>query len=91
VSPSNVHLGHAKPKVLPPIQHILPHSVEAEQGVLGSILQSPLKAIPECVEKINRDYFYVPAHKTTYQALLDMHDSGKASNQNALHDLTRKR
>ena len=30
-----------------------PHSVEAEQGVLGSMLISPRDTIAECVEKIN--------------------------------------
>src|SRR5205823_1522010 len=39
-----------------------PHSVEAEQGVLGSMLIAPQEAIPECVEKIKEEYFYVAAH-----------------------------
>src|SRR5437764_13187408 len=41
-----------------------PHSVEAEQGVLGSMLISPRETIAECVEKIREEYFYVPAHRT---------------------------
>src|SRR5437867_1333075 len=43
-----------------------PHSIEAEQGVLGSMLISPRDAIAEVVEKINEEYFYVPAHQTIY-------------------------
>ena len=43
-----------------------PHSVEAEQGVLGSMLISPREIIAECVEKINEEYFYIPAHQTIY-------------------------
>src|SRR5205085_1494908 len=43
-----------------------PHSVEAEQGVLGSMLISPRETIAECVEKINEEYFYVPAHWTKW-------------------------
>ncbi|MGI8435724.1 MAG: hypothetical protein ACR2NX_02310, partial [Chthoniobacterales bacterium] len=35
------------------IGRALPHSVEAEQGVLGSMLISPREIIAECVEKIN--------------------------------------
>src|SRR2546430_4804701 len=35
-----------------------PHSIEAEQGVLGSMLLSPRQAIAECVEKIDEQYFY---------------------------------
>src|SRR2546430_13434547 len=55
-----------------------PHSVEAEQGVLGSMLISPREAIAECVEKINEEYFYVPAHQTTYNVLVDLWNAGQA-------------
>src|SRR5206468_3311435 len=55
-----------------------PHSVEAEQGVLGSMLLSPRQAIAECVEKINEQYFYVPAHQTIYSALVDLWNAGQA-------------
>src|SRR5215210_1920079 len=50
----------------------LPHSVEAEQGVLGSMLISPRETIAECVEKITEDYFYVPAHQTIYSYLVEL-------------------
>src|SRR5213079_1109752 len=55
-----------------------PHSVEAEQGVLGSMLISPRDAIGECVEKINDQYFYVPAHQTIYNVLVDLWNVGQA-------------
>jgi replicative DNA helicase len=55
-----------------------PHSVEAEQGVLGSMLISPRDAIAECVEKINENYFYIPAHQTIYNALVDLWNAGQA-------------
>src|SRR5216683_6666153 len=55
-----------------------PHSVEAEQGVLGSMLISPREAIGECVEKINEEYFYVPAHQTIYNVLVDLWNAGQA-------------
>src|SRR5262249_14470687 len=56
-----------------------PHSSEAEQGVISSILQSPSEAIQQCVEKIRDvEYFYVPAHRMIYQALLDRWDAGGA-------------
>src|SRR5260370_12941949 len=55
-----------------------PHSVEAEQGVLGSMLISPRDAIAEVVEKINDEYFYVPAHQTIYSVLVDLWNSGAA-------------
>src|SRR6266508_6788443 len=55
----------------------LPHSVEPEQGVLGSMLLSPREAIAECVEKINDQYFYVPAHQTIYDVLVDLWNAGQ--------------
>lgn len=55
-----------------------PHSVEAEQGVLGSMLISPRDAIAECVEKISEEYFYVPAHQTIYTVLVDLWNKGQA-------------
>src|ERR1700737_2637719 len=56
----------------------LPHSVEAEQGVLGSMLISPREIIAECIEKINEQYFYVPAHQTIYTVLVDLWNVGQA-------------
>src|SRR5205085_8116670 len=53
-----------------------PHSVEAEQGVLGSMLISPRDAIAECVETINEDYFYVPAHQTVFTVLVELWNTG---------------
>jgi replicative DNA helicase len=55
-----------------------PNSVEAEQGVLGSMLLSPRQAIAECVEKIDEQYFYVPAHQTIYNVLVDLWNAGQA-------------
>jgi replicative DNA helicase len=55
-----------------------PHSVEAEQGVIGSMLISPRETIAECVEKINEEYFYVPAHRTIYDVLVDLWNAGQA-------------
>ena len=54
-----------------------PHSVEAEQGVLGSMLISPRETIGECVEKINEEYFYVPAHRTIYDVLVELWNGGQ--------------
>src|SRR6202171_6167299 len=55
-----------------------PHSVEAEQGVLGSMLISPREIIAECVEKINEQYFYIPAHQTVYVVLVELWNAGQA-------------
>src|SRR5438045_2535886 len=60
------------------IHRTLPHSVEAEQGVLGSMLISPREIIAECVEKINEEYFYVPAHQTIFNVLVELWNAGQA-------------
>src|SRR4029077_14277685 len=60
------------------IQRTPPHSVEAEQGVLGSMLISPRDAVAEAVEKITDEYFYVPAHQAIYNALVDLWNAGQA-------------
>ncbi|CAN5512957.1 replicative DNA helicase [soil metagenome] len=59
------------------IGRTLPHSVEAEQGVLGSMLISPRDIIAECVEKISEEYFYVPAHQTIYTVLVELWNAGQ--------------
>jgi replicative DNA helicase len=59
------------------IHRTLPHSIEAEQGVLGSMLISPREIIAECVEKINEEYFYVPAHQTIYTVLVELWNAGQ--------------
>src|SRR5437660_7768525 len=55
-----------------------PHSVEAEQGVLGSMLIAPQESIPECIEKIKEEYFYVPAHQTVFNVLVEQWTNGQA-------------
>jgi len=51
--------------------------VEAEQGVLGSMLISPREIIAECVEKINEAYFYITAHQTIYTVLVELWNAGQ--------------
>src|SRR5438045_9755236 len=55
-----------------------PHSAEAEQGVLGSMLIAPQDAIPASIEKINEQYFYIPAHQTIYRVLVEQWNAGHA-------------
>src|ERR1700738_762987 len=55
-----------------------PHSVEAEQGVLGSMLIAPQDVIPECGEKIKKEYCYIPAHQTVFHVLVQQWSAGQA-------------
>jgi replicative DNA helicase len=54
-----------------------PHSVEAEKGILGSILLSPNPVMMECGEKISEAHFFVPSHRTIYSVLVDLFEKKK--------------
>ena len=41
------------------------------------MLISPREIIAECVEKINENYFYVPAHQTIYLVLVELWNGGQ--------------
>jgi replicative DNA helicase len=60
----------------PDIHRTLPHSTDAEMGVLGSMLISR-DAIAEAVSQIDENYFYIPAHLTIYGALVELWNAGK--------------
>ena len=53
-----------------------PHSVEAEQGVLGCVFLSPNDCLGQCVEKLTGgpSVFYDLRHQTLYELLLEMYE-----------------
>jgi len=58
-----------------------PHSVEAEQGILASIASDcqynhGFAVMSEVAGNIHPWYFYVPAHKTTYEVMLSLYRDG---------------
>jgi hypothetical protein len=58
----------------PKIDRLPPHSIEAEQGVLGCILLSPGDCLGECKEKLKPGHlaFYDLRHQTLYLTLTEM-------------------
>src|SRR6266487_1376654 len=42
------------------------------------MLIAPQDVIPECVEKIKEEYFYVPAHQTVFRVLVEQWSAGQA-------------
>ena len=42
------------------------------------MLISPRETIAECVERINEEYFYIPAHQTIYGVLVELWNAGQA-------------
>jgi replicative DNA helicase len=60
----------------PKLDRLPPHSIEAEQGVLGSILLCPGEAVSEAIEKLKgEEVFYDLRHQTIFDALVTMHDA----------------
>lgn len=54
----------------------LPHSIEAEQSVIGAVLSDP-SALSTVIEKIRPEYFYSEQHKAIYSIILRMFTSGQ--------------
>ncbi len=56
---------------LPDVHRQLPQSLDAEKGVLCSILLSPEGVLNTCIEQgIKPEHFYFPAHSQIYELLL---------------------
>src|SRR3954469_697323 len=53
-----------------------PHSIEAEQGVLGCVLLSPNDCMGVCIEKFRRgsEVFYDLRHQALFDVLAEMYD-----------------
>ncbi len=67
-----------------------PQNLEAEQGVLGSILLDN-DVLHEIIPILTVDDFYRDAHQTVYRAIRDLYDLGKAVDAITLADeLTRR-
>lgn len=59
------------------IKRILPHSIEAEQSVIGSMIMSR-DAIVEASEMITGADFYQQQYGMVFEAMVELHDEGKA-------------
>lgn len=62
------------------VDRLPPHSIEAEQGVLGCVLLSPQVSLGESLEvlKANPEVFYDLRHQTIYRTLMEMADQQQA-------------
>jgi replicative DNA helicase len=51
----------------------LPHSIEAEAGLLACCLMDPADVLPRCVEaKVMGEAFYSPAHRLVFESLSEL-------------------
>ncbi len=56
---------------------IPPHNIDAEQSVLGAMLESK-EAIANVIDILEADDFYKPAHAAIYEAIVDLYGRGDA-------------
>src|SRR5437879_6524685 len=61
------------------VDRLPPHSIEAEQGVLGCAMLSPNECMGECIEKLKAsDVFYDLRHRSIYEVMVEMYDQKEA-------------
>src|SRR5437660_7784683 len=63
-----------------PVDRLPPHSIEAEQGVLGCVLLSPNECMGISIEKFKSgpELFYDLRHRHLYELLVEMYDHKEA-------------
>lgn len=61
------------------IDRLPPHSIEAEQGVLGCVMLSPNDCLGTCLEKFKKgvEVFYDLRHQVIFDTLVEMYDGKK--------------
>jgi len=57
----------------PSLEHVPPHSVEAEMSVLGSMMLDR-HAVGEALQVVKAEDFYVPSHQVIARVLIDLYD-----------------
>src|SRR5689334_16080510 len=67
------------------VEKLLPQNVEAEAGVLGSLLISP-DAVAQVADFLVAEDFYREAHRLIYQAVLDLYEIGQPADLITLTD-----
>jgi len=72
------------------VKRVLPHSIEAEQSVVGSMLYSP-DAIEEAAEILTGDDFYQQQYGVIFNAILELHNAGKPADIVNLQNLLRSK
>jgi replicative DNA helicase len=63
---------------IPDIHRSLPHSVESEKGMLGSMLINSKEVIDLCLQRgVTVEDFHIPSHGMIYRTLVEFHHAGK--------------
>ena len=67
------------------LKRVLPHSIEAEQSVIGSMLMDR-EAIVVASEQITGDDFYSKQYGILFEAIIELHEEGKPADLITLQD-----
>lgn len=67
------------------VEKLLPQNVEAEVGVLGSLLIDP-EAIVQVADFLRPEDFYRDANRTIFQAVVDLYEAGRPADLITLTD-----
>jgi len=60
------------------VEKLLPQNIEAESGVLGSIIIDP-EAIIQVADFLNAEDFYRDAHRTIYEVIIQLYEQQQAA------------
>src|SRR5262245_32691551 len=60
------------------MERMLPQNIEAEAGVLGSLLIDP-DALTQVMDFLKPEHFYRDAHRTIYEAILSLYNRREAA------------
>ena len=69
---------------------LLPHDKEAEQGVLGAVIQDN-DALPLVADVLKPECFFSPAHQALFEAMLDLSEGEEPIDEITLASLLRTR
>jgi replicative DNA helicase len=61
---------------LPDTHRPLPQSIDAEKGLLGSILHSA-GVLDDCMAQMEARHFHLPAHQKIFEVLVEMRNAGR--------------
>ncbi len=61
---------------LPDVHRALPQSLDAEKGLLGSVLLSST-VLDDSITQIGAGHFHLPAHQKIFEILVEMRNAGK--------------
>ena len=72
------------------LKRVLPHSIEAEQSVIGSMLMDK-DAVIVAMDILNRDDFYSISYGAMYEAMVELFNEGKPMDMVLLQNKLREK